>query len=385
MVKLKFLRDVNSILIRSGLKFIQNLCCTVPVKRKKILFINFGGSGFGDNPKYICLETLQQNLDLDRVWAVNNVYLELPKEVRPVKYRTVQYYYELLTAHIIVINTTNPFPKFFKKKSTQIIIQTWHGSHGFKYIERQADEMLPASYVEKSKNTTKMTDVFISDGPDNTQMYRESFHCTCDILETGMPREDILFSRDTSYFFQIKKKIGVELNKSILLYAPTFRVSNDKEIYNINFSSIIKSLKKRFNNDWIVLVRFHPNERDIPVYSDDIINVSRYGDIQELIAVSDALITDYSSIYHDFFLMNKPVFLYTKDLDRYIQTNRHLKPMFFDMPWNRNETEQDLNQEILHFDGVKYKNMVNEYKKRLGLIADGKASYRVVDYIKKHL
>lgn len=358
-----------------------------PVHKNKIVFINFDGASFGDNPKYICLEMLRQKLQLDQVWLLRDIHSYLPKGVRVVSLNNLQSFYELATAHIIIVNVNNILPSRLKKKDGQIIIQTWHGSHGFKYIERQADDTLTSGYIYASKLSTNMTDIFISDGPENTQMYRDAFQCVCKIIETGMPREDILFSANQQKLNAIKNSLGIAKDKSILLYAPTFRDNQRTDVYNLDFDSILSALAQRFGHEWIILLRLHPNVKSYKIYCDRnrIINVSSYGDPQELIAISDALITDYSSIYHDFFITEKPVFVYTPDLTDYIKQNRHLKPSFFTMPWACNKDMHALIEDILHFDNEKYKKMVRDYRDQIGAIADGKASYRVVECIKHFL
>lgn len=355
------------------------------INKNKIVFINFNGKGYGDNPKYICSEILRQKLAVDCVWMLEDMNAILPPKVRKISIHGLRCFYELATAHVIIINTNNVLPGKMKKKKGQIIIQTWHGSHAFKYIERQIDDMLSKSYIHDSKLSTKMTDVFISDGPNNTKLYRDAFQCTCDIIETGMPREDVLFEDDTSHLDTIRESLGIPKNKSILLYAPTFRNDGSTKAYDLDFSSILDALKQRFNSDWIMLLRLHPNVKNYNVHSDaKIIDVSSYGDVQELIAISNAVITDYSSIYHDFFISNKPVFLYTKDLDNYIKENRKLTPLFFQIPWNKNRNEEDLINDILNFDKNKYHEMITHYKNFTGAIADGKASSRVVEYIMQY-
>lgn len=386
------IRNMSKLIIPVSLRrFIlgvpKYLCYFFSVNKKKIVFINFAGKGFGDNPKYICSEILRQKLDLDCVWLLANMDSFLPDGVRKISIHSLRCFYELATAHIIVINTNNVLPGRLKKKDGQIIIQTWHGSHGFKYIERQADDILSESYVHDSKLNTKMTDVFISDGPDNTKMYRDSFQCTCDVIETGMPREDILFEHDSSHLDKIRESLGIPRNKTILLYAPTFRDNGSTNAYDLDFPRVLNALKQRFGGDWIALLRLHPNVKNYNVCSSnaDILDVSSYGDVQELIAISDVVITDYSSIYHDFFISNRPVFLYTPDLSSYVQSNRKLKPGFFKMPWKYNRDIDELLNEICAFNETKYKKMTSNYINQIGAIIDGKASYRVVEYIKQYL
>lgn len=360
-----------------------------PVNPRKVLFMNFDGRGFGGDPKYICLEMLKQNLNLDFVWPLKSMREEIPLGVRKVKKRSLKFYYEIATSKMIVLNTAGGSLTYsLVKKKNQFIIETWHGSHALKYIEHQAKDTLSKYYLISSDETVDMVDVFISDGPQNTQFYRDSFHCTCPIIETGMPHEDILFSKDAKSLKLLRDKLGIAKDKKILLYAPTFRDDGAMDAYDLDFSKVMEVLKQRFSGDWVTLLRLHPNVQHadtIPTDGKSIINVSSYGDAQELIAISDALITDYSSIYHDFFVSNKPVFLYTKDLEHYMSKDRHLRPIYFELGLKHNKTQDSLLQDIQNFNMQDYQELLADYKKKTGAIADGKAAYRVVEYLKKYL
>ena len=187
---------------------------------------------------------------------------------------------------------------------------------------------------------------------------------------------------------RLREKLGINKSKKVLLYAPTFRDDGSMEAYDLNFKEVLSAMHHKFDGEWIALLRFHPNVshiNKIPTDGKVIINVSKYGDVQELIAISDVLITDYSSIYHDFFITNKPVFLYTKDIEHYIAKDRQLRPEYFKIGLNRNKTMATLLKDIMNFNLEAYQNLVMEYRKETGAIADGKATQRVVEYIKQYL
>ena len=93
-------------------------------------------------------------------------------------------------------------------------------------------------------------------------------------------------------------------------------------IKKFNYEKCCIELKKKFKEDFVMLVRFHPNTKidsDFIKFNKMVINATKYSDVQELIATSMVIITDYSSIAFEAGLVYKPVFLYTKDLDEYIK------------------------------------------------------------------
>ncbi|MTV35640.1 CDP-glycerol--glycerophosphate glycerophosphotransferase, partial [Streptococcus pneumoniae] len=113
----------------------------VRIKKNKILFINFNGKGYGDNPKSICEYLRVTYPELDLVWlAKDNV--DFPDGVRVVRYKSLQSFYEQASSKVWVYNVRN-FERLLKKRG-QFYIQTWHGASSFKLIEKQAD--LPLKY-----------------------------------------------------------------------------------------------------------------------------------------------------------------------------------------------------------------------------------------------
>ena len=78
-----------------------------PIDNKKIVLSNFGGRGYGDNPKCIADELLKQNVDCKLVWLVNDMKTIMPKEIKKVKYGSLRSFYEQATAKIWIDNIRN--------------------------------------------------------------------------------------------------------------------------------------------------------------------------------------------------------------------------------------------------------------------------------------
>ena len=111
----------------------------LPIKKNKIVFDNFGGRGYGCDPKYIAQELLKRKESLDLVWLTQNMETDLPKGIRPVKYGSLKAMYELATASIWIDNIKNAVR--VPKKKKQFYIQTWHSSLGLKGNEQDADHL----------------------------------------------------------------------------------------------------------------------------------------------------------------------------------------------------------------------------------------------------
>lgn len=372
--------DMNYFISQIKSKIFNLFLQVVPVKRNKIIFNNFCGKGFGDNPKYIAEEILKRSQDYDLVWMLNDLNEYLPKGIRPVLNCSRKARYELATSRVIVCNVKHAL--VFKKKKKQFYIQTWHGSFGLKYIEKDAQDKLPSKYLNKSIADSKNIDLMLSSSNWQTEEYKRAFWYDGNILEEGFPRNDILFNISEERIKQIKSKINIPTGKKILLYAPTFRDGYSITAYNIDLNKVKEILEFKTKEQWVVLVRLHPN---IKTYTDllcgeDYIDVTSFSDGQQILAISDILITDYSSNMIDFILMNKPVFLYSSDIQEY-KVERGLKPVYFELPFHLCQNNQELYTAINNFKMNHYLEGLYEFKKKYQSFDKGHASKCVVDII----
>ncbi|MGQ7458216.1 CDP-glycerol glycerophosphotransferase family protein [Streptococcus suis] len=367
----------KDILKRSFINLCNIFFFLLPVKQNKLLFINFNGKGYGDNPKAVC-EYLRKNYpELELVWLS---YSEegFPDNVRVVKYGTIQSFYEQATAKIWLYNT-RAFARMRKKKE-QYFIQLWHGSAGFKFTESRAN--MPDSYVKQAKYDGLVTDLMVSDSRLQTEDFEQNYWFSGRIGEFGMPRNDALFDNkdNVSYKKRIREGLGISADSKIVLYAPTFRDGGSLDYLNIDFQSLITSLEKGIEQEVILLIRLHPNAAEFSKllsFNRKMQDVTDYPDMQELLIISDLLITDYSSSITDFILLDKPFIRFAYDLEKY-KTDRGLTQLYFDLPDEIIRTENEL---FIHsstiwtcFEINKMNRFKSEYLKP---VFDGKSSQRI--------
>ena len=367
-------------IVRFAIKFLFFL---LPIKKSKILFINFNGRGYGCNPKYIAEEILNQTLPLDLVWCVSDTNEPLPSGIRKVKFRPdIKYFYEIATAKVIVTNVKNDLGLF--KKRGQYIIQTWHGSMGGKRAEGDALNSLSPKYIKASRHNSKQTDLFLSNSRALSDYYRKAFWCECEILECGSPRNDILFRDNTHTITKVREFFGIDADTKIALYAPTFRDENSNFNYFLSGEKILSAFKKPGEN-WVLLIRMHPNVSEFSnnfTYNDKVLNATFYPDMQELLCVSNALITDYSSSVFEMAIMKKAIYIYAPDFEKYNAT-RGLLPAFLNMPYPFNKTEEQLIETIVSDTSQSVKTNAETFIKDFGCTDNGTASKQTVERIKQ--
>ena len=353
----------------------------------KVVFTNYRGKGYGDNPKYIAEEIIKQGLDLELVWLVDSKLIKsvnIPSEIRIVKDRSLKALYELATAKVWIDNCRKSF--YPPKRKGQFYIQTWHGSVALKKIEKDAESSLTDAYIKNAKLDSQIADLFVSNGRSCTDMYRNAFWYEGEILEAGTPRCDILVQENPEIAKKVKNEFKIDGGAKIALYAPTFRLGSSTDPYDLDYELFLNQLEKTFGGKWVALVRLHPNimfEDGFIEYSSKVINATRYDDMYELLSASDILVTDYSSTMFEFSFANKkPVFLYATDVAEYTEE----RDFYFDLrtlPYNLAENNKELISIIENFHEIEYKKNLSAFRDELGIIENGTASKQVVEAVKE--
>lgn len=353
------------------------------IKNNKIACTNFSGKGYGDNTKYVVQELLKHKDKYDIVWFVSdkNKYI-IPSEIRVVKLYSLKWFYELATAKIWINNSR--FPIFVKKRKNQYYIQTWHGGLGLKKIEKDAEETLSNYYKKSAKRDSKMIDLMISNSDYRTNLFKKSFWYNGKILDVGSPRNDIFFSKEEYNKLNefIREKYNIGSNKKIVLYAPTYRKNTEFNYYSIDYDNLINQLYKRYNEEYVFLIKLHPkfSNKVTELKSDKIIDVTNYPDVDELLLITDILISDYSSVFFDFLYTNKPVYLYAPDYKEYLD-ERGMNFVYSDLPFSISYSNEELINKIILDDSSNYNDKLKEFIMKMGIKDKGVASKSVVNVI----
>lgn len=356
----------------------------LPVNNRKIVFLHDFGNGYGDSPKVLAQEIIKRDLPYDMVWLVNDMKFQFPKPIRKVLISRIKSVYELATAKVIV--TTGKSKYNLKKKNDQFFMYIPHGQIGAKFVERQAGDTLSQGYIEGSKWHSEVSDLFISSSKLHTKEMLTWYWYDGEVMECGLPRNDIFFHYTNEDVKRIKKEVGIPDDVKIVLYGPTFRNEASYEPYAIDTERVLAALEQKTGDKWIFLFRAHPcfvwYGKPAFEYSDKVMDVTSYPDMQDLLLISDVLISDYSSAMFDFNLMHRPVFLFTKDIEAY-QKMRGLKDWYFKVPFPFCHNNNELMEAIKNYDGQKYHKRCEEFDKFYGNLETGTAAKQIVDRLEK--
>lgn len=360
---------------------------------RKILFIPFQGD-YTCNPKYIAEELLRRDTGLTLVFSARLASMRkegaYPEKIQLVEQYTMDYYKQIATAKMIVANSVeflkNPTPI----KKGQILIETWHGSLGIKRFGEKENH--GRAWVAAAKRNGKRADYIISNSTFEDGVYRETFWKNTPILQYGHPRNDILFNHDEGAANAVLEKIlaGPPCGRKYVLYAPTFRDDHRLDFYDLDTTRLREALAKKFGGEWGVLVRLHPTVRKMASKlpeglrnnGDEIIDVTSYPDIQELMLVSSLAITDYSSWIYDFMLTGRPGFIYAPDIAMYEGERGFYYPLS-STPFPIASDNDGMIRNIEAFDGEKYGAELKRFIEGKGCMEDGHASARTADKIQE--
>ena len=287
----------------------------------------------------------------------------------------------LATSRYVFLND-NFFPiAFMNFNDDTIVTQLWHAPGASKKFGASAD----SSSIGILKKISDNTDYLIVSSSHIIDYYSEAFQMPEEkIKPLGLPRADYYFEDHDirnlkSGFFD---RYGVFEDKKIILYAPTFR---DEEKYNNVFDYLdLDKFNEALGDEYVLALRLHPKIKNF--YSEDIsangsyIDCSDYPLEQELMLISDILITDYSSIMIEFAMLGKPVVFFTYDFDSYMANERGF---YFDFKSTvPGPIVYDSNQLINTIKNKEFsEDRSSKFVKTQFDEMDGKSSERVVDFL----
>ncbi len=366
-----------------------------PIKKKKIVFTCIEGTtGYSCNPKYIAEEFIRRNEGYELVWLVNDITKSFPKEIYVSHNSLWNRAYHLTTAKIWIDNSRKQLE--VRKRQGQIYIQTWHAKLGFKptCLDRGSSFSKIAYLV--SKHDSDMIDYVLSNSDWYDKTLPTGMLYTGNILRTGSPRCDILVNDRSAIKKTVRDKYQLSSNTKIIMYAPTFRGGSqgtnrtiEKGDHAPDYSCLIKALQTRFDGEWVVFLRLHPQltARHISsqVKENRLIDVSSVDDMYELLAACDAFLTDYSSAAFDAAVMRIPVFLYADDYVEYEQERGTLLWDLKRLPFPLAMNNEELKNRIYQFDQDAYQGKMDKLFQDTGMVEDGHACERLADWIEECL
>ncbi|OAT81612.1 hypothetical protein A6P54_12625 [Bacillus sp. MKU004] len=366
-------------------KVLFNLFKLFPADSQKIVYLSHYGNRFGCNPKRIFDYIYKEEPTYKNVVVVNdekNTSDYDSKRVSFVSYYSIGFVYHMATAGYWVVNTN--LPPQLKPRKTTTYLQTWHGAGAFKKFGLDLPDSRHKEKESWKRDTSHWTKL-ITSSENVVKHYASACGIsTSKIFPIGVPRNDLFF--ETKGIDKLKaefKKIhNIPDDKKILLYAPTYRDVKGSNPLNLDFNQLQADL----GNEYVFILKLHPFLADYKLKQTSrehqfVYNFSDFEDIQELLLIADALITDYSSVIFDYAITGNPILFYSYDLSEYERG-------FYDdyesfVPGPIAFTQAELTAYLKDYNKLaeRYHHQVIDFAKQNNAYFDGNATKRAVDLL----
>lgn len=220
--------------------------------------------------------------------------------------------------------------------SSAITVNLWHGVPWKKIGKDALDRSNPIKWIyayyllrlQRAKLYVALSDQF-------AEILHKTYYPTMkNIIKTGYPRNTIFYDNELlkkardKISCLLREKSGLEVDEQtkIIVYMPTFR-DKGVDVFSFGQMSQDERLERILSeNNAIIVEKAHfvnaqkDNAKE-SIRAARVVNASDFC-AQELMAASDLLITDYSSCFFDYLLLNRPIIHYLYDYDYYVNKDR---------------------------------------------------------------
>ncbi|MER7374604.1 bifunctional glycosyltransferase/CDP-glycerol:glycerophosphate glycerophosphotransferase [Streptomyces lanatus] len=366
------------------LRIYHDLYLRMPVRKRLVVFESHLGRQYSDSPRAIYEEMRRQGLDFEAVWSYAGRPQGFPADATLVRRWSLPYLKALARAEFWVDNQSYPL-KLTKRPGTTYI-QTWHGSALKRMGFDEAGWKLKSRPEQaEQQRTLDRFDHFLIRSEHDVRTLAKAFRLReKTLLRVGYPRNDeLVAARGAVQRPALADELGIPADKKVLLYAPTFRQQGGRR-FTLPFD--VDRFAEEFGDEYVLLVRAHYLNHVVlpPSVRGRVIDVSDHHDGTPLLALADALITDYSSVMFDYALLDRPMLFFPYDYEEYVHEGRGT---YFDLlerapgPVVRTEDElrSVLREQSLEEQTVKYASARERFVADFGEYDEGTAAQRIVD------
>ncbi len=250
--------------------------------------------------KFRCIWLVSKNTDISNLEAKDVYYY----------YKINSYFHQATAKYWIKSQSTS---SLIKKRKDQIYLQVEHGGAVFKKCGYDIKGYYPGVPVDFVKEWT----YYIASDRRNAKVMVSATGYEGKVETIGLARSDELVNHTKEMVDKILKKLNLDYsNKRIIMYAPTFR---EKDLTEYTTKLPIKEFEKQKND--LFIIKLHPQAKGVDPkikLPKNVIDLSYYPDVQDLLLISDILISDYSTIVFEFSLLERPTIFYMHDLKEYL-------------------------------------------------------------------
>lgn len=336
--------------VREGIKYwcqifllpLYGLSYITPRSKRIWVYGSTFGRRFADNPRYLYLYTSQlQSKEISSIWiSRKKSIVAFLKEhgYRAYYIHSFKGIYYCLRAGVYIFDNYSKDASFWLSGGAKKV-NLWHGvgNKRINYDNKFDKVRHPSNNRERFKtylrrlSDEKPSHYILATSPVKVKIFSSAFRVDMShMIEDGLPRNDTLLDMDFTNIYtsdeqalldRIKdlRKRGVIING----YMPTFRQSETRFFEIMDFERFNRYL---IDKNMMFVIKLHPKSKLIKEFENirysNVISISPDIDTYTFLRYVDVLTTDYSSVYTDFMLLNRPVIGFYYDFDLYSQDTR---------------------------------------------------------------
>lgn len=392
------MKNINKYMYIRLINFIRGIIFSfiyifIKKDKKRIIFTSTGNIKYDHNSRYLFEYFLKYYSDFEVKYVINDPILKenLKRDLGDhfIETNSIQGIVYSLKAYIWITSSMElPVGGIFQRIN-RLVIHLGHGTplKNIGFLEKNISILKKVYYTLIKNNFTYV----LSTSPDFNRIMSNFLNIPIErIFTNGQPRLDSIFEKK-EYVFENFFKIEKDMKN--ILYAPTWRQDSDTKLFPfLDFDE--KEMEEYLKNNKInIFLRVHPDfeteidEKLLKIKGIYVLNSKVVKDISEYLSCFDLLVTDYSSIFIDYLLLDKPILFLPYDFEDYnkkigftVDYMQHTPgPKTYSFKGFKNEIIELLNNE-----GYFYNNRIKD-KAFYNLYTDNKNCERISKFILKKL
>lgn len=301
---------------------------------------------------------------------------------RPIRF-FIRLPYEMARAKYIFLDNVFLPMAFLNFSGKTKVVQLWHGTGTIKKFGQDINTGELATLEQRANQ--RITHLIVNSECTKKQ-YAKAFGVNENfVFVLGLPRSDLFFQekqlsiKKRNFYREYPELAG----KRLILYAPTFR---DEQVACPELGLDLHRFLTGLEEEDILILRLHPHvaanfsDRILDQYEGKVLNLSKWKEVTTLMAASEILITDYSSIVFEYCLLEKPMIFYAYDLPKFHNDGRSFYENYEKyVPGKVVKTEQELLYAIENIQDEWKK--AKQFKEENFAYLDGRATERLLHLI----
>lgn len=295
--------------------------------------------------------------------------------------------YYAATSRVVVVDDQF-FPlRVNGRRPGTTVVQTWHACGALKRFGHSVGDDADGRRARPGRRSPadgSPYSLLLASSERTARLYADAFDEPFEkfVWQIGIPRTDGLVRYEPASVERLRSRLGIPVGRRVILYAPTFR-GDPRRSARSPVELDLRVLRDALGADHVLLLRLHPHVRPAERLDADlegfVFDVSRHPEVNELLLLSDALVTDYSSVLFEFALLERPIVLFAPDLQDYEAERGFYVDYRAEAPGPICTTTRDVARHLRApgFDPAR----VREFRDRWFAIADGHSAERFVERV----